>query len=220
MFLNIHWFTIQVLFRLRNIIISGGSNNQRHLLSTTDWFLSIVLNNMGYKFSDIYDSFNFIPRLTLEDEKEYYKGIIKTDLNCMKYFLMKNILNFKNELILNSDSKKFKGIDKENLLSESIQAIDNLKLSSLNSIIIRDMFLKVSNSVIQGTSDKIIRDVIKIISNKYLLDKYNLGNMPNFGYGGKHLHSLNRSKKNYSTLSTVRYYRTYSSEGISQVSKF
>ena len=77
MFLNIHWFTIQVIFRLRNIIISGGSNNQRHLLSTTDWFLSIVLNNMGYKFSDIYVSFNFIPRLTLEDEKEFYKELLK-----------------------------------------------------------------------------------------------------------------------------------------------
>ena len=83
-------------------------------------------------------------------------------------------------------------------------------------------FLGVGRVVLDGNTCVFrisnVKDLINVLFP--LLDKYNLGNMPNFGYGGKHLHSLNRSKKNYSTLSTVRYYRTYSSEGISQVSKF
>ena len=57
-FEEINWLCLQLLFKLININISGGSNNRRQYLSTTDFNLSMFLSLLDFRASDIYLSFN------------------------------------------------------------------------------------------------------------------------------------------------------------------
>jgi len=58
-FENTTWLNLQILFKIINIQISGGSITRRQFLSTNQYYLSFFLLKLGYNYEDIYNSINY-----------------------------------------------------------------------------------------------------------------------------------------------------------------
>lgn len=53
------WLNLQLLFKIINIQLSGGSITRRQFLSTNQYYLSFFLLKLGYNYEDIYNSINY-----------------------------------------------------------------------------------------------------------------------------------------------------------------
>lgn len=57
-FEGINWFTLQVLLKHFNIILSGGTISKRNILTTSQFLLSKYLSDLGYGSQDVFNSFS------------------------------------------------------------------------------------------------------------------------------------------------------------------
>lgn len=72
-FENINWTNLQLLFKYNKIVISGGFNNKRHLLSTTDYSLTRFILILGYSLNDVFKSFNSFKVSVMDSKKTKQK---------------------------------------------------------------------------------------------------------------------------------------------------
>ena len=72
-FENINWTNLQLLFKYNKIVISGGSNNKRHLLSTIDYSLTRFILILGYSLNDVFKSFNSFKVSVMDSKKTKQK---------------------------------------------------------------------------------------------------------------------------------------------------
>lgn len=129
---SISWDVLQVLFRHRNIQISGGSNTRRQLLSTVDYLLVKFLIELGYSLDNIYDAQNIFKHVKDNKWSTEIRGDLSELLQSVVYSVLTdhvNTLKFKlkgfEQEILKLNSKK----------SDDLSRIENLLLMNRKSLI-------------------------------------------------------------------------------------
>lgn len=160
-FENSDWFTVQLLFKMVNISISGGSITKRHLISTSNYNLIWFLMFFKYNLFNIYTSFS----------KKYDKNLDLSSIEEQLY-LPAGLIRLYIELKL-SESK-------ESLLTQ-IDSLDKqitLKLSNISSLEGDKLIKRTKNSksnIEKGVSAKKILNLNKNIDrlNKTITDYKN-----------------------------------------------
>lgn len=79
-FEDISWYGLQTIFKTQNIILSSGSTTRRHLLSTSDFKLSLLLYSLGFTSQDIYESSVKLEKMLKSKEKSDFN--IFNTLSC------------------------------------------------------------------------------------------------------------------------------------------
>ena len=94
-----HWSLFKFVSRLCRFPIGGGSNNKKALLSDQEFFLSYILNLMGFKREDIRKSFNSnIKDLELKGSMYYRTNFLTKNL-IEKEFSNSELISFTSQLI-------------------------------------------------------------------------------------------------------------------------
>lgn len=116
---DITWSTIQLIFRLINIDVSGGSISKRHMISTAEYNLSRILYTLDYRLEDIYNS------------SKIYSFLLKTS-NFVSYSELFNDYKFNNVLKL-EEIKRLLTLEIENI-TKHIKELELLIKSSSGSL--------------------------------------------------------------------------------------
>ena len=89
---KINWSNLQLIFKACNIDISGGTISKRHTLSTVQFNLSLLLIEMGYNVTDIYNSFVVLSK-SFQDQDDLIDSESNKTLNIkLKFLAIQNLL--------------------------------------------------------------------------------------------------------------------------------
>lgn len=152
-FEGISWFTLQLLFKYSGVILSSGSVNKRHILSTTQFNLSKFLFYLDYNYNDLYNSSNTLNKILSEKRQNnitMFSYIL--DKSLMSGFIEKEL--FKEENKINNSILSLK---------QRIKEIENNNKSLENDLSIKKGKILKSNKSLEN-SQKILR-IRKIIEN-------------------------------------------------------
>jgi len=196
---EIDWFTLQLYFKLANIVISGGTISKRQILSTTQYNLFKYLMLFNFNEEDIFNSYKFLGKLnknidlvkthTLELNKELMLKIITNDLKAKVLTLNNAILevekNIKDKLNNITSLKKniSNTVERKNKQQKSIAKSSRIK--SLNKEIkIKEVFVENKQEQIKNLNKNIniieleLKALNKLpyneLKTKYLNKYYNL----------------------------------------------
>jgi hypothetical protein len=105
------WLNLQLLFKIINIQLSGGSITRRQFLSTNQYYLSFFLLKLGYNYEDIYNSINYNKDISSGylDSNELMKDqkLIILYIQIFLSTLLKNIYSIRNST--ENEIKSLKG---------------------------------------------------------------------------------------------------------------
>ncbi len=194
-FENSDWITIQRLFKLIKINLSGGSITKRHFLSTTDFQLTKFLYLMGYQKNEIYEnhknlstSFKFTLDLYPDNIEIFKQIILKEDILALdKLISEKKTIDLKvNTTKGNIDELKSKlnnktqNSTKIKSLQKSIKDLqDKIKIfkNDILSIEILENELRKKIEIYSKNNDSTLSDsaIINEYFKKYHINNINLG---------------------------------------------
>ena len=110
-FENLNWFTVQLIFKNLNIVLSGGTLNKRHIVSTTQFNLIKFLISLDFKDKDFYNSFKYGTKKYESIKEISLKGDSKI-LHMDKNLILK-IIKDKIKLLLSKITENLSIINKE-----------------------------------------------------------------------------------------------------------
>ena len=144
-FENLNWFTVQLIFKNLNIVLSGGTLNKRHIVSTTNFNLIKFLISLDFKDKDIYNSFSHFYKY--ESSKEI--NLNKNQILNMDKALMLKIIKDLNNLISSEVNTDLNTTKKEiNTLTQNVINLEQEKLEFKNKKIQLNKNLKDSKKLI------------------------------------------------------------------------
>lgn len=164
-FRNISWSNIVLLFKLKGIDISGGSNSKRHILSTVDATLK--------EFLDLFYGYNtnFINKHIIYESFKAKDGYLSSliDLNIYKNMLENNKC-FKDTLQKEACWKDIEKISKKLSDLDTAGQLDKNKYIIYNYIFIFKHLVKILIAFYAGKNIKILKNKIEKL--KISLEKY------------------------------------------------
>jgi len=92
-FEGINWFTLQVLFKHFNIILSGGTISKRNVLTTSQFLLSKYLSDLGYGSQDVFNSFSTL-RKESKNEIDLGLGVFSANFVLAKESMIVRLTDF------------------------------------------------------------------------------------------------------------------------------
>lgn len=132
-FEDLNWLDVQWFFKIKKVIISGGSITKRQYLSTTEFNLSLYLYLLGYTDVDIYESHKLAKLFKTREDKMDISNDVSPN---MALISLKGVLKSWYEEKLNIYEDKFKTLEQEiSSRKERIQLTQN-ELSEKNKEIL------------------------------------------------------------------------------------
>ena len=185
-FEDINWSSLQLLFKLININISGGSGNRRQYITSTDYNLSYYLMMLGFRLSDIYNSFvKLVPKSESESNKIYnIDGLNKNIDNRDLILVLINKVLESHSLDLEQQIENLKKniFDLKNSIKNSETNLDNiitkkkskalLKNKNIEATIENSKRISILNKQIEKFKNRVVEIENQI--KKLELDKSNL----------------------------------------------
>ena len=145
-FEDINWLEIQWLFKIKKVIISGGSISNRQYLSTSEFNLSLYLYLLGYRDADIFESHNLAKLFKTREAKSDINA--DTNTNFAPDFLKVLLNDWYEEGVIKYD-EKIKALEqeihtrKEKIqFSKNEQTTTNKKILSQNKSVYNSKRLK------------------------------------------------------------------------------
>ena len=195
---SVNWSTLQLLFKILNINLSGGSISKRHFISTSEYNLSRYLILLGINDVDIYKSY-VLNKEAINLSIDISKLVLPTEL-----FIL--IIKIKTEEVIIHMTENIKQL--ENKIKNYNNDIKSLEVSSLikqtkknktkSSIVIPDISDKTKKSIekIKNLSLESEKEILKLKS--VISDiKVSIDNLSNKSYDEvkniymKYFHNLN-----------------------------
>lgn len=135
-FEDLNWLEIQWLFKIKKVIISGGSISNRQYLSTSEFNLSLYLHLLGYSDVDIHESHNLAKLLKKKEANS--DMIVDNNISLAPQFL-RVLLNSWLDDELNNYLERIKCLEQEILsrkekiqFSKKTQSVKNQEILSQN----------------------------------------------------------------------------------------
>lgn len=135
-FEDLNWLEIQWLFKIKKVIISGGSISNRQYLSTSEFNLSLYLHLLGYSDVDIHESHNLAK---LFKKKEANSDMIVDNNISLAPQFLRVLLNSWLDDELNNYLERIKCLEQEILsrkekiqFSKKTQSVKNQEILSQN----------------------------------------------------------------------------------------
>nr|YP_009690165.1 hypothetical protein PPIT_000064 [Porodaedalea pini]QEG56945.1 hypothetical protein PPIT_000064 [Porodaedalea pini] len=160
-FEDLNWFTLQLLFKMKGIKLSGGSISKRQILSSAELSLSLFLLMLGFTDIDAYNSYKYLANLSKSDVKSDESDLTIDIERQSLYYLMKTGLSKDKDTLSITIANLDKDILNKRRNLESLE----LSLSSKKNEILRAKKL-LSNSKSIINLNKNIELIKKFIDNK------------------------------------------------------
>lgn len=150
LFEDLNWFHLQLIFRIGNVFISGGSNTRRYIITSVHYNLNYFLFLMGYTITDIYNSYKYLINI----DPNQLNNVITHN----KTLLILSITTIINDLIYSiNKTLECLNVDlasKTNNLSSLEKIIESNENTSLNTRRIRSNIKELKNKIIKLTNEK------------------------------------------------------------------
>lgn len=199
-FEDLNWLEVQWLFKIKKVMISGGSQSNRQYLSSSEFNLSLYLYLLGYKDADIHESHN-LAKMFKTKEAIAIANDYNNSLRNAGNFSIESLNFLLNTWYLEEEAKLVKNIQDLDLNIQSRKERINLTQSELSEK--KKEILSQNKSIYNSKRVKRIEQNIRDHNSALLFKEKELSELNN------QLLELRQRKDNLSNLSLTELKDTY-----------